>query len=123
MARSFSSDYETGTPFWRIFFAVLLAMCAYGLLKLAIVSLMARAAVEEATKQLQTIQQTAPQPRPAARYEAAPRRAVQPELPDYPGPLTAKRKGLQFACIGGYVSKRLPDGWDQSRNRCYASSP
>lgn len=118
MARKFGSDYEDGTPFWRIFSAVLLAMIAYGLLKFAVLSLMAKAAVDAITSSTPVQTQPAVHEAPVSReYEAVPE--VSPLLP---GPLEARRTGASQACIAGYVSERLPDGWSQSKIPCRASS-
>lgn len=121
MPRNFSRDYEDGTPFLRIFFAVLLALIAYGLLQLMVASLMARAAAEDLRRSLEQVQQpaavvqnTVPAPR-SYEYSA-------PQLPSMPGPIRAKAQGLLQACVNGRVTQRLPTGWQQGNALCTAYS-
>ena len=108
-------DGEGGTPFHRIFFAVLFALIVYGLLQAAVVALYARAAAKEFTRQVEAM--ATPQRQPD---DAQPHRAVRPHLPSLPGPVQAKRDGKPQACIGGFIAHRLESGWDQGNDRCVA---
>ena len=121
MPPSFARNDETGTPFSRIFLAVFSALCAYGLLQFVIVSLMARAAANEAVKQLQAIERSVSQPAPVPLPRPTNRPASVPEqLPLHLGPMGAIKFGAKRACINGLVAERLEDGWNQTRQACRA---
>lgn len=121
MPRNFSRDYEDGTPFLRIFFAVLLALIVHNLLQLMVASILARSAAEDLRRSLEQVQQSAPVVQdtgPAVRdsYD------VSPQLPSMPGPIRAKSQGLSQACVNGRVTQRLPTGWQQGNSPCSAYS-
>lgn len=113
-------DDRRDFPFWSMVLAVLLALIAHDLLRLAAGAYMARRAVDELTRQVQSIPKPSPPPSsPASRQQSA---AV--ELPRYPGPISAKASGAEVACINGAQARRVANGWDQdTRKRCQAYSP
>ncbi|WP_149193473.1 hypothetical protein [Luteimonas suaedae] len=107
-------------PFWSMVLAVLLALIAHDLLRLAVGAYMARGAVAEFTRQVQSM----PQPSSSPPASASRQRSVSVELPRYPGPISAKASGAEIACINGAQARRVANGWDQdTRKRCQAYSP
>ena len=121
MSRNLGRSLEHGTPFWRIFAAVLLALIVYGLLKLAVVSLMAKAAVEQIQQSVHEVErqaQPSPTPQPVAAYYAP----QSSQYPSFPGPLEAKRRGEWKACVNRKVTLRVEGGWEQTNAPCVAYS-
>jgi hypothetical protein len=78
MSRNHSGN--DGTPFSRIFGAVLLALIVYGLLQAAVTALLARAALDEVNRQVKAITDA---PTPAS--VAMPRRMQRVHRPRYCG--------------------------------------
>ncbi|MEZ0470073.1 hypothetical protein [Luteimonas salinilitoris] len=102
-------------PFWSMVLAVLLALIAHDLLRLAVGAIVARQAMEEITRQIDVMSDSAP---------AVRQRPASAELPRYPGPISAKASGAEVACINGVQVRRVANGWDQGkRERCQAYSP
>ena len=121
MSRNFGHDYEDGTPFWRIFGAVLLALVVYGLLQLLVASMMAKSTARELQRQIDTM------PAPSSIVPSSPSvRAVDRSnnvpLLSLPGPIRANAQGLSQACVNGRVTRRLPAGWEQGSALCVAYS-
>lgn len=121
MSRNFGHDYEDGTPFWRIFGAVLLALVVYGLLQLLVASMMAKSAARELQRQIDTM------PAPSSAVPASSSAHVVDRsgglpLPSLPGPIRANAQGLSQACVNGRVTRRLPAGWEQGSALCVAYS-
>lgn len=122
MSRNFGrNSSEDGTPFGRIFGAVLLAMIVYGLLKLAVVSLMAKAAVDQFQQSVSEVERQAPHvvDRSPSSGNYAPESS---QLPSYPGPIQAKRQGEWKACVNRRVTLRVEGGWEQTNAPCNAYS-
>lgn len=113
---------ETGTPFWRIVGAVFVALCLFGVLQIVLGLIVYRVAMKEVERVVQQWQREAAVI--SSDVQATPRRTVRqaPRLPAFPGPIAARKTGTAQACIGGYVSNRLSDGWSQTRVRCRAST-
>ncbi|NZA27954.1 hypothetical protein H0E84_16360 [Luteimonas sp. SJ-92] len=105
-------------PFWSMVLAVLLALIAHDLIRLAVGAYMARRAVAEFNRQVQSTP-TRPAPGSASSAQSAPA-----ELPRYPGPVSARASGADVACINGTQARRVANGWEQEpRKRCQAYSP
>ncbi|TDK23380.1 hypothetical protein E2F46_10690 [Luteimonas aestuarii] len=119
--------HDAGTPFWRIVWAVFTALCLFGLLQIAIGIVAYRAVmagIERSTAEWRRELAALIEPHPVRLATSpdptsAPRAAY---LPAIPGPIEARRRGDDTACIGGRISQRLPDGWTQSSTRCRAST-
>lgn len=114
---------EDGTPFGRIFAAVLLALIVYGLLEFAFVSWRQKSELQklqqslnEFERQMQdaTVVQSPPSVASPVRRSSS--------YPSYPGPIEAKRRGEWKACVNRKVTLRLNGGWEQTNAPCVAYS-
>ena len=116
-------EEESGTPFWRIVGAVFTALCLFGLLQTVVAVVVIRQAVEDFNRSIEALVQDAPvfAPAPQSMQAPAPRPTAAP-LPAYPGPVYARKAGLQQACIGAFVANRVEGGWSHTRQRCRRSS-
>ncbi|MBV2210290.1 MAG: hypothetical protein KUL77_12100 [Thermomonas sp.] len=124
--KPFTRDDEGGTPFWRIFGAVLAALIVHSLLQAAVVALAARSAADsfneslkEVTSQLEQAAPVQPASLPTSPY----RSDQQPNrYPSMMGPVQAMQKKAAFACVNGKVTRIGGGTFDQSNERCSAYS-
>lgn len=118
-------EQEPGTPFWRIVGAVFTALCLFGLLHTVVTVIVVRHALDDLNRQIEALMpkqgESVFAPAPPQTQARAPRPAAAP-LPAYPGPVYARRAGLQQACIGAFVANRVEGGWSHTRQRCQRSS-
>ena len=114
MAR-FDSQSSDGTPFIRIFWAVFLALTAYGLLEATVKIWIARAAMQEFVNAMPPVTEPAREVAPQRIYP------TRSQLPLYLGPIAARREGAQRSCINGLVALRVEGGWNQTNDACRAS--
>ena len=114
MAR-YDSQRAEGTPFGTIFWAVFLALTAYGLLEALVKLWIAKAAIEEVARSIPPVTAPARQSPQSQAYATA------YELPLYLGPIAARREGAKRACINGLTSLRVEGGWNQTGDPCRQS--
>lgn len=117
-----SRSYDDPPGFWTFFFAVLMALIAHDLIRLAAVAVTAREAVKELERHIGPATTPGHLPaRPGRVERAAP---VKPQVPYLNGPIAATKYGDDKACINGRVAHRLDNGWRQDYDsRCEQAAP
>lgn len=121
MSRRFDRDTQDGTPFVRIFAAVLLALIAYGLLEYLVVSRIQKMELEKFQRSISaelSKQQSTSRDTPSPTYYAP----ESTQYPSLPGPIQAKRAGQWKACVNRRVTLYINGGWDQTSAPCNAYS-
>lgn len=123
MSRYYKEDYTPWSFVLPMALAVMLGVLAADLVRLSIVAMIAKSAVEQLNDELK--KQTTPghlparpnatqsDPEPGVKYMPG---AFVPRLP---GLLEANRQGLDRACIGGTISVRESNGWSQELSGGY----
>lgn len=125
--KPFTKDYEEGTPFLRIFGAVLSALIVYGLLQAAVTALIAKSAIDSFNESMKDVttqfEQTTPIAQPVTLPQPPFRSSQQPNrYQSLMGPVQAMQKKAVFACVNGKVTRIEGGTFDQSNVRCIAYS-
>ena len=123
MSRYYKDDYTPWSFVVPMALAVMLGVLAADVVRLAVVAMAAKSALEQINDDLK--KQTTPGHLPArpnaTQSDPEPEMKYMPGAfdPRLPGLLEANRQDLDRACIGGTISVRESNGWSQELSGGY----